>query len=263
MQVQEIHCMRRRGLSTIMPTDGQKRRLRSLHAAYLTLIFTILADHLFRHENIPEAHDLDAPKINSSLLLAIETFDTNWLKLKHDCRVSGQPTIPKGPQTERPEQKVGAPDMWCAIVQARALLALALARAALVTSDCGGGKNVIEILVGNTNSRTEDDTENSRAVDRAKEHLTEAAELAGWTWWNRIYCSRKAKDVVVTWHDGFRPTSSVIESGVLYVGQTSREYGDDVLREPVFTGLARVELRWDYQCTDLDVAYIYDLAGMY
>lgn len=140
---------------------------------------------------------------------------------------------------------------------------LALARAALVTSDCRGGKNVIEILIGSTNSRTEDDTENSSAVDRAKEHLAEAAELAGWTWWNRVYCSEKAKDAVVTWHNEIRPTSSVIESGVLYVGQTSREYGDDVLRKPVFTGPAWMKLRWDYQCTDFDVAYIYDLGGMY
>lgn len=100
----------------IRPTDGQNRRLRSLHAAYLTLMFTLVAEHLFGHENTLEAHALDRPELHSSLLLAIKTFDSNWLRLKHDCRVSGQPTIPKGPQTERPEQKVGAPDVWCAIV---------------------------------------------------------------------------------------------------------------------------------------------------
>jgi len=250
----------------IRPTDGQKRRLRSLHAAYLTLMFTLYAEHLFCHENTPEAHDLNAQGLSSGLLLAIKTFDTIWLKLKHNRRVSGQPAVPKRPQTERPEQKLGAPDMWCAIVQARALLALALARAALVTSDCGSGKNAINCLVGHERKSTNDGkknaTRNSSAANRAKELLAEAAELAGWTWRNRLYCSKKAKDAVSTWHEGFWPLFTVIESGVLYAAQTSREYGDDVLREPVFPGPARVRLRWDYQCTDLDVAYVYDLTSM-
>ncbi|KAK5073295.1 hypothetical protein LTR70_010408 [Exophiala xenobiotica] len=250
----------------IRPTGGQKRRLRSLHAAYLTLMFTLYAEHLFCHENTPEAHDLNAQELNSGLLLAIKTFDTNWLKLKHDRRVSGQPAIPKNPQTERPEQKLGAPDMWCAIVQARALLALALARAALVTSVCGSGQDVIDCLVGyerkSTDGGKKNVTRNSSAVNRARQHLAEAAELAGWTWRNRMYCSKKAKDAVSTWHERFWPLFTVIESGVLYAAQTSREYGDDVLREPVFTGPARVKLRWDYQCIDLDVAYVYDLTGM-
>lgn len=250
----------------IKPIEGQQKRLRSLHAAYLTLIFTLVAEQLFLHENTPEAHSLGAQEHTSDLLLAIKTFDVNWLRLKHDRRVSGQPAIPKRPLTERPEQKVGAPDMWCAVVQARALLALALARAALVTSDCGFGNHVINCLVGCGRTSTSDSKSNttkiSTTVDRAKQHLSEAAELAQWTWRNKLYCSKKAKDTVSMWDQSFGPLFTVIESGVLYAARNSRKYGDDVLREPVFLGPVRVKLRWDYQCADVYVGYVYDLGGV-
>lgn len=250
----------------IRPSDGQKRRLRSLHAAYLTLIFTLYAEHLLCRENRAEAQSIDEQELQPGMILAIKTFDANWRRLKFDHRVSGESKIPKEALTERAEQIVGLPDMWCAIVQARALLALALARAALVTSDCDDGNSVLNSLIEHNRESAEDKTENDTkrrsAINRAKFHLAEARDLAGWTWWNRRCCSKKTKDAIETWQNEFLAIYNVVESGILYAAQGSKEYGDDVLLEPVFLGPAQLKLRWDYQCTDLSVTYVYDLAGM-
>jgi len=249
----------------IGPTDGQKRRLKSLHAAYLTLIFTLLAERLFLHENTLKAQGLDGQDLQSSLNLAIKTFDTNWRRLRFDHRVSGESKVPNEALTERVKQKVGLPDMWCAIVQARALLTLALARAALVTSDDRAEDHFLNSLIGSKhksmNSKRKKYTKNSSAVMQAKAHLAEAKELAAWTWWNKKYCSKKTKDTIETWQNGFLAIYNVVESGILYAAHGTKEYGNDVLLEPVFLGPCQVKLRWDYQCTDLSVAYVYDLAG--
>ncbi|KAK5951519.1 hypothetical protein OHC33_007575 [Knufia fluminis] len=247
----------------VLPTVGQKRRLVSLHGAYLTVIFRLLAEHLLRNENTLEAQIPDIQDVAAGLTLVVKAFDANWERLKLDHRVAEKPEIPKKVITERPNNpKEGPPDMWCAIAQARALLALALARAALITSDKDAVGSVIDELVGGglaTVSKTgHRHTAATLGVARAKEHLAEAKSLANWTWWNRKLCSKKAKEAVVHWQDWFWPIYGMIEDGIAYARSERSEFGEDVLLEPVFVGPVQVKVRWDYQFTDVSVGYGYD-----
>lgn len=247
----------------VLPTVGQKRRLVSLHGACLTVIFRLLAEHLLRNENTLEAQIPDIQDVAAGLTLVVKAFDANWERLKLDHRVAEKPEIPKKVITERPNNpKEGPPDMWCAIAQARALLALALARAALITSDKDAVGSVIDELVGGglaTVSKTgHRHTAATLGVARAKEHLAEAKSLANWTWWNRKLCSKKAKEAVVHWQDWFWPIYGMIEDGIAYARSERSEFGEDVLLEPVFVGPVQVKVRWDYQFTDVSVGYGYD-----
>lgn len=267
----------------IRPTAGQKRRLISLHGAYLTLIFHLLSEQLFRAENTADAQSQGLQELQSGLDLAIKTFDTNWRKLRCDHRVQGEPAIPKKPITERPDDPPeGQADMWCAVAQARALLALAQARAALTASEAGidgcevnglpgehhtslgGSEEDHASLNGSEDAHTSLSssdgyrTKASIGVTKAREHLAEAKALANWTWWHRQRCSKKARDAVVTWQDRFWPIYGLIEDGICYAGRGDNPKDWDPLHEPVFKGPAQVMVRWDYQFTDVNVAYEYE-----
>jgi len=151
-----------------------RRKLYSVHGTYLILLFIGLAEQLLPTKNDAEyqgrvffAQRHYWAATWDGFDISIQGFRYNWPKLRENPKVKEKP------------------DMWCSILQARNILALAFARACLVPY------GTVHPCVRPSDVGYNDKT---GATEYAmKVHLSEAKEYARWIEDNKISCSEKVK----------------------------------------------------------------------
>lgn len=236
-------------------TDGQRQGLLSLYGGCLNLIFRLVAELLLQ-ASVTEGSDikiLDHPAIARSLVAIIQIFDRDWRKLRRDKRVQaavGLHRIKNGvPGKDCENCHEGKPDLWCTILQARALLSLALARACLSPLPSLFLVEVAELShSGFVNE----------IADVARGHVDSAKGRARWVWWNRLACTKSVKHQGVLWQDWFWPIVEVVAEEVS-VWESQAGWAEE-LTKPLFTGTSQIELRLKY-LLDASVAEVYTYGG--
>lgn len=219
-----------------LPSINQKRRLLGMLAATIVQIFTLFTNFLLRNDNTSTVHGhalLRNPSTRHGLATAIALFDTNWLILKDDPRVYGEPEHGYGEVCDKADKilmkkiAVGKakgkqyipkdtdydcicsrakPALWVSLVQARALLALALGRASLAATR--------DTFVGRLTS-VEQDHSSKTELELTRNHLDMARDMQRWTYVNQQRCESSVKDLIEVWRFGsFFPLLQVIEDGL-------------------------------------------------